>query len=168
MGLKGSNRVAEGEREMKCPACQRALVEFAAGPMRVDICLEGCAGIWFDRDELTKVDDFNEPFPESLIRVLSNAQVAIDKRRERECPRCVGQVMTHRFLDDQLKVQADECSSCGGHFLDIGELSNLRDESRRDAESQRLWSDWLKSHGDNLKDPEKGKRYRAFFEVLFK
>ena len=36
---------------MKCPACGNTLHEMNAGSVTVDVCTEGCGGIWFDRNE---------------------------------------------------------------------------------------------------------------------
>ncbi len=45
---------------MKCPACSSPLTERTAGALTVDICDQGCGGIFFDRFELESVDDANE------------------------------------------------------------------------------------------------------------
>lgn len=37
---------------MNCPACARELTKTTAGPITVDACVGGCAGVWFDNFEL--------------------------------------------------------------------------------------------------------------------
>lgn len=153
---------------MKCPGCRCKLVEVMGRGLKVDVCASGCGGIWFDRSELEQVDEHTEPLPESVIRPVRNAAVAVDRRAERRCPRCVETVLRREHLDDEHAVEADECPGCGGHFLDLGELAHLRFDSERAAESARRWEGWLAKHGDKLADPTKKKRYRALFELVFR
>jgi len=153
---------------LKCPACRCGLIEVTAHDLKVDVCASGCGGIWFDRAELERVDAHTEPFPESIIRSVRNASVVVDRRAERRCPRCVDTFLKREHLDDERSIEADECPNCGGHFLDLGELAHLRAGSAQDEESARRWQTWLAQHGERLKNPEKNKRYKALFEVLFK
>ncbi len=39
-------------KTMKCPACGNTLTQMNADTITVDVCKEGCAGIWFDNYEL--------------------------------------------------------------------------------------------------------------------
>ena len=48
---------------MNCPVCSNALTEINARGTKVDICQKGCGGIWFDRFELSQVDNpYVSPF----------------------------------------------------------------------------------------------------------
>jgi hypothetical protein len=52
--------VKRKERIMNCPVCSKAMVEKDFGGVRVDVCQDGCKGIWFDWMELIKLDEQNE------------------------------------------------------------------------------------------------------------
>ena len=46
---------------MKCPACSNRLQEMTVAGVTVDICKDGCGGIWFDNFEMKKFDEPHEP-----------------------------------------------------------------------------------------------------------
>ena len=45
---------------MECPACHRELTTMTVGGVKLDVCKDGCAGIWFNAFELKKFDEPNE------------------------------------------------------------------------------------------------------------
>ncbi len=44
---------------MRCPRCGKSLSTVRVGSLETDIC-HSCGGIWFDRFELSKVDEAHE------------------------------------------------------------------------------------------------------------
>ena len=53
---------------MKCPVCGKEMVQENFG-VNVDVCENGCKGIWFDQGELRMLDENNE----GLGAALENA-----------------------------------------------------------------------------------------------
>ena len=51
---------------MECPACHRVLRSRRIGEIVVDVCHDGCGGIWFDQGELSKFDEPSEFQGEAL------------------------------------------------------------------------------------------------------
>ena len=43
-----------------CPVCTRSLTVLAVGKILVDVCHEGCGGVWFDHFELQRFDEHHE------------------------------------------------------------------------------------------------------------
>ena len=82
---------------MKCPACFNALKEIQVGSLQVDVCQDGCGGIWFDAFELERADEEQESVGEPLLDIRRDPQIVVDFSRKRECPRCPG-VMLHRHF----------------------------------------------------------------------
>jgi Zn-finger nucleic acid-binding protein len=127
---------------MICPACGAQLIALSVEGLVVDVCRDGCGGLWFDNFELEKVDDWHERLGETLVALDINPQ-AIVIRDRRPCPRCHGVVMMqHKFRPDK-PVMVDECPSCGGMWLDGGELAEIRQpapsrEDRKKAASRFL------------------------------
>ncbi len=119
---------------MKCPACFNELTEMQVGSLAVDVCQGGCGGIWFDAFELQRVDEQKEP-GEPLLHIRRDEQVVVDPRRKRECPRCAGIKLRRHFFSPRRKVEVDECPSCGGYWLDAGELAQIREEK---SESEKV------------------------------
>ena len=122
---------------MKCPACSNTLSEIQAGGITVDVCRDGCGGIWFDRAELQRLDDKAEAAGESLLHVNRRAGVPIDAKAPRTCPRCAGVVMMRHCYSRRREVEIDECGGCGGIWLDDGELAVIRGQYRTEAERRK-------------------------------
>lgn len=79
----------------------------------VDVCPK-CGGTWLDRGELRKV--MENAKIEGLIRDYGTRPAA-----PLECPRDA-RAMKRRTLAD---VEVDACGSCGGFWIDAGELAGL-------------------------------------------
>jgi Zn-finger nucleic acid-binding protein len=114
---------------MTCPACGRELTTMTAGPIAVDVCAHGCAGIWLDHFELEKVDEQSEAAGTALLELPGDPSLAVDASRPRSCPKCGPEtVMLRHFESVARKVSVDECPRCGGIWLDAGELNVIRNE----------------------------------------
>lgn len=107
---------------MKCPACQNELTARPAGEIVVDVCDGGCGGLWFDNFELRRIDAAGVAL---LRNVWRSEAVTVDFTRKRQCPRCAEQAMLRRYFSRQRAVEIDECPSCGGLWLDAGELERI-------------------------------------------
>ncbi len=112
---------------MKCPACFNSLTQLQVGSLVVDVCQDGCGGIWFDAFELQRVDEETEPGT-PLLEVRRDPRVVVDAARKRECPHCAGIKLHRHFFSAKRRVQVDECPNCGGYWLDAGELAQIRAE----------------------------------------
>lgn len=122
---------------MTCPACGNQLSEFKIGSITVDACDGGCGGIWFDNLELMKVDEPNESAGEALIALARRKDLEIDEQASRACPRCKDMVLFRHFHSVKRRVQIDECSRCGGVWLDVGELAFIRNQFNSEPERRQ-------------------------------
>jgi uncharacterized protein len=111
---------------MHCPACGRVLQKMAVGDLAVDVCQDGCGGIWFDNFELGKVDESHEAAGEPLLDVACDEASAVDMTQRRHCPKCESITMLRRYFGVAQDVEIDECGGCGGIWLDHGELARIR------------------------------------------
>jgi len=121
---------------MNCPACDRTLTEIHVGELRVDACLDGCGGVWFDAFELQRVDQPGETAGEWLVDVRHDPAVVVNFKRKRACPRCDGVKLKRHFFSAKRQVEVDQCPNCGGYWLDAGELERIRAEKSSAAESK--------------------------------
>jgi len=112
--------------DLRCPACGHKLAERAMDDLSVDVCKDGCGGIWFDNGEITDVDDRDEATGEALAEIAERWASAVDHTRKRACPRCDGILMLKRQFGPRQPVEIDECPGCGGIWLDAGELKAIR------------------------------------------
>ena len=119
---------------MKCPACGNTMTEKDTDGILVDVCQNGCGGIWFDWMELKKLDEPHEATGEALLDVQCDPSIEIDYKQRRNCPHCENVVMMRHFASVKRDVEVDECPKCGGFFLDHGELNDLRSQFTNDEE----------------------------------
>ena len=132
---------------MKCPACGNKLATMTQSDLTVDVCSQGCGGIWFDHFELQKVDEDNESAGEALLHITAPTPVpAQQPGTKRSCPLCLDTKMFAHFISVRQKIEIDECPKCGGVWLDAGELSAIRHEFKSDAERKQA----ARQYFDNL------------------
>lgn len=125
---------------MNCPVCSNLLMRMEAGRITVDVCEGGCGGIWFDRYELMRVDESDESAGESLLETARDPDLEINLARRLHCPRCPEMVMVRHFFSSKRRVVVDECPNCGGHWIDPGELRDIREEYASEEERKRAAS----------------------------
>ena len=111
---------------MNCPACSNTLTEMAVEDIHLDVCQNGCGGIWFDNFELMKIDEPDEYDAEKLLDIQVDESIKVDHEAQRKCPKCEGQLMLRHFFSVRRAVTVDECPRCGGVWLDCGELGAIR------------------------------------------
>lgn len=133
---------------MNCPACQQPLKEVALGDFKVDACLGGCAGLWFDNFELPQVKKPQGDAGEFLLDIQPPRPLEIDSARRLHCPRCQDIVLKKHYFSQQRRVEVDSCPGCGGVWLDHGELAAIREECAA--------------------QPDKTKAAEAYFQKMFR
>lgn len=131
---------------MNCPTCSSLLSEVTIDNIQLDVCTEGCGGIWFDRFELQKMDEPHEYTDENLIELLSTTNISKStESQRRNCPKCSDMVMMQHFYSVKRQVEVDHCPKCAGYWLDEGELFKIRNEyptaAERKAATQKYFSE---------------------------
>lgn len=121
---------------MICPACNKNLISITEGEITLDICKEGCGGVWFDWLELKKFDESHEKISSEILSLSPETDTNI-KIEKRVCPRCQDTVMLRHFSSIKREIEVDECGSCGGFFLDASELRKIRGEFKDEAEKNK-------------------------------
>jgi Zn-finger nucleic acid-binding protein len=106
---------------MKCPKCKtETLVEFLVEDVTVDRC-PSCAGIWFDRQELSEL------LAEDARRVAELRRSSENEAAEEirgDCPRDASP-LTRVYSSIDRSVILDACADCHGIWLDGGEFDKL-------------------------------------------
>jgi Zn-finger nucleic acid-binding protein len=137
------------------------------GGITVDVCRGGCGGIWFDRYELMKADEPHESAGEELLHTERAADVNVDHSKRVSCPKCPGVVMMRHFFSVKRQVAVDECPSCGGYWLGVGELATIRSEFETEEErnqaaarafSELFGSELAAEHAQTTQDLEAARR----------
>lgn len=127
---------------MNCPTCKNILKEVSIEDILLDVCKEGCGGIWFDNFELEKMDEPHEFTDEMLNELLSiESPVEYDQSQKRICPKCKDVIMMKNFFSVKKEVQVDRCPKCAGYWLDEGELFKIRHQFKTEKERKQAASD---------------------------
>ncbi|MFZ4576080.1 MAG: zf-TFIIB domain-containing protein [Phycisphaerales bacterium] len=107
--------------ELSCPHCHKHMTKVKAASVTLDRC-DNCGGIWLDYNEL------QEGMKQGAGKL---AKADAGGKREgqgvqmlRYCPRDKSLMVT--MVDrKQAHIEFEQCTICGGMFLDAGELKDL-------------------------------------------
>ena len=148
---------------MKCPACENELAEKIVDGITVDICDEGCGGVWFDNFEFKKFDEPHESAGESLSDIEGQQGLELDHSEKRGCPKCPNIIMRRYFYSAKRKTEIDECPTCAGIWLDGGELKTIRAAFESEEEKDKAADKYLNEmfSGDFEKARKKTEEQRA-------
>lgn len=117
--------MADTKFQIKCPACgnmmHKAFIQNKE--FYVDICTQGCGGIFFDNRELDEFDEKNDDVTEISEALKFMGYVRTDDSELRVCPACGTNMVKNGAAGG---VSIDVCNVCGGKFLDNGELEKIR------------------------------------------
>ncbi len=146
---EGYKAMADNDKKIiVCPACgcEMEKVFIPEAGVNLDVCVNGCGGIYFDNTEFKKFDEPHEDIS-PLKKILENKTFKeVDTKLTRYCPVC-GSAMMKNYSGVSQEVEVDECYCCGGKFLDHGELEKIR--SLNSAENA-LFGDMVKTLYDNV------------------
>lgn len=128
---------------MNCPACDNKLTPLTAGKITVDVCEGGCGGMWFDNFELKKLSNPDEIDAAALLKFDRDDLVLIDYEKRRRCPKC-NIIMMRHFFSERREVEVDACPGCNGIWLDPGELTQIRRETRERQDPDEAAKNYFK------------------------
>jgi Zn-finger nucleic acid-binding protein len=130
---------------MKCPACDNTMEEVTVENIAVDVCKQGCGGLWFDNFELQKVDEPHESAGEILLQIRKEGNVKIDPSQRWSCPKCDNIILMRHFFSVKKEVEVDECPNCGGFWLDYGELGRIRSQYSSEEERKNAAKEYFEN-----------------------
>lgn len=113
-----------------CPACGKIMAKVFMKEQNVylDVCLDGCGGIYFDNREFEKFDEQHEDITPLLKAYEGKNFIPVEETdTQRICPVCK-KPMVKNFSSIKKEIKFDECYICGGRFLDYLELDKIRKE----------------------------------------
>ena len=119
--------MADNFNTIKCPACQHEMVKIFVPRegINIDVCVNGCGGIYFDNREFKYFDEQHENIDEIIKAIDGKTFEPVDENLPRSCPVC-GARMVKNYSSAKKEVLVDDCYACGGKFLDHGELQKIR------------------------------------------
>lgn len=141
---------------IKCPACGKDMHKILMSESRtcLDVCLDGCGGIFFDGQELKHFDENKESIDELTDALKNRTFQQVDETQTRICPVC-GNKMVKNNVSIKKEIVIDECYNCGGKFFDHGELTKMRNQYATEEERrQDLLSATYKDFGMKIEQME--------------
>ena len=138
--------MADVDNILICPACGKNMevIYIESAQCYIDICTEGCGGIFFDNREFKKFDEKHESIDEIKKILEGKTFQKVDVSYKRTCPVC-GMKMMKNSTSIHGDIIVDDCYGCGGKFLDFGELEKIRAEYDTEAERSQDVINLLKS-----------------------
>lgn len=103
---------------MKCPKCPGQLEPVEHGGVELDCC-PVCFGLWFDKNELGKFNQFDTDFP------LFPGKILPGKHTNLCCPRCSG-LLKESPYGPGIDFKVERCIGCEGVWLDADEIVKVR------------------------------------------
>lgn len=127
--------MADSLNTLTCPACGKVMekVFIPSQGINIDICTNGCGGIFFDNREFDKFDERNEDVSDILNKISGKEFEKVDSKKDRFCPSC-GTKMVKNHTSVKGNIEVDDCYVCGGKFLDNDELVKIREEYASNVE----------------------------------
>lgn len=128
--------MADNLETISCPACGKEMhkIYMDAQGVNLDVCLDGCGGIFFDNREFKKFDENAEDISPLTNALAGKEFNKVDTTETRFCANC-GAQMVKNFASALKEVEIDECYTCGSKFLDNEELTKIR--AQYETESDR-------------------------------
>lgn len=125
-------------RTITCPACGKELKKcfIEETNITIDICLEGCGGMFFDNRELEKFDEPHENANKIFETIGNKIFEQVDETKIRKCPACNTPMVKLGAANGSIEI--DLCNVCGGKFLDNGELKRIRETKLTTSEKTDL------------------------------
>ena len=112
-----------------CPACGSEMTKLfiANKGINIDVCANGCGGIYFDNNEINEFSSDNDDISE-IKQILANKNfMPVDETKTRICPACkIPMIKTNVF-----GIQIDTCYKCGGIFVDNGEFEYVKKKFKK-------------------------------------
>ena len=121
--------------DIECPACGKTMkkVYMKEQGIYLDVCSEGCGGIYFDNREFKKFDEPHEDIS-PLKEVLDGKKFKkVYESEKRFCPVC-GMPMVKNYASARHEIEVDDCYGCGGKFLDYKEIDKIRAQYNTEKE----------------------------------
>ena len=144
--------MADSKETIICPACGKEMdkIFLADKKFNIDICLNGCGGIFFDNREFKKFDEQDESIDEIINLLRDKKFTKTNESLERKCPNCYSVMIKNATKQDGETI-IDECYTCGAKFLDNGELEKIREEFKTEEErSKDFHNSFLNTYGMEL------------------
>ena len=122
--------MSDNKNVITCPACNHLMqkIYVPSECIDIDLCSDGCGGIFFDKGEMFKINDDFKHIKDLKAYLdkeyIKSDFIATNDKEPRYCPVC--NILMNKSHVANGTVIMDSCTNCGGVFLDRGELEKIR------------------------------------------
>ena len=152
-----TSKKIETERKYECHRCwvemNKKEIDVFGPNIVIDVCPK-CNGIWLDEGELNKI------LKDKKLSNYLTKHIGTKSRSPMVCPKC-GNTMDLEKAED---VEVDVCLSCGGVWLDEGELEGLKQKANEGYELDMVAKD--KEIEEESRYKQKHSKLHRFFGKL--
>ncbi len=117
---RGINNAHLARKDVLCPRDKSALHKHEAGEAQLDVCGK-CEGQFFDSGEMFSAFGIKAD-PSYWDRAETGGTV---KNSDIHCPLCSTVMLLQAIKYEDKSVDIDRCGSCGGIWLDKGEVDTI-------------------------------------------
>ena len=131
--------MADTQFEILCPACGKPMTKLfiAEKGINIDVCENGCGGMFFDARELQEFSGYDDDISE-LKKILEGKNfMPVDETKTRICPSCAHNMVKTKVFG----IEIDTCYTCGGLFLDYGEFEKVRVNFKKTKKVEQIQFD---------------------------
>ena len=114
---------------MKCPACENKLTEIKIAGIKVFVCKNSCGGLWINHRIIKKIERLDSGAGSELLLLEKAEGVKFYREAEHPCPQCKTTLLYRHFFSKQYDTEVDQCSKCGGFWIDAGGLAKIMNSS---------------------------------------
>jgi uncharacterized protein len=125
---------------MNCPSCSNALSVFYYGGVGIMACQDGCAGLWFDRYEIKKINQNNFGSGGDLLKISQTEGIRLFRNVDHICPKCEMTLLLRHFFDRKRGLEVDQCARCGGIWVEMGTVLKGNES---EVEREKLIDDYF-------------------------
>lgn len=152
--------MADNKEIITCPACGKYMAKIYLKHINknIDICLEGCGGIYFDNREFELFDEVDENM-EDIETFYDDENIVFKPANDEDkriCPNCNAPMVKTGNGTPQNNFKIDCCYTCGAKFLDGYELQKIRKACGTEEERSAYFNEQFKAKfGSDIEKLEK-------------
>jgi len=128
---------------VRCPSCQNALSARAEAGVGAWVCAGGCGGLWFPLSAVRQLTERPPADGSGFLAVERADGVRLFRNPEHPCPHCRTTLLYRHGFSRRLELEIDQCSKCGGYFVDPGILARAGDMKIAAETRQALARDYF-------------------------
>ena len=114
---------------MKCPACENKLTEIKYTDIMIFVCKNSCGGLWINHSTIKLIEKLESGTGSELLLLQKAEGVKFYREAEHPCPQCKTTLLYRHFFSKQYDTEVDQCSKCGGFWIDAGGLAKIINSS---------------------------------------